>query len=84
MPVAGTTNFSRNTAKYFDHVVYADVKNRKHTFSSSSTAFTSVLTGSRTDIEIEKEEMPSLLKIFTSSGVVHSPVLSSLNKYRKL
>ena len=27
-PVCGTSKFSRNTAKYFDHVVYCEVKNR--------------------------------------------------------
>ncbi len=37
VPVGGTRNFSRNIAKYFDHVVYAERKNRKHVFSSSST-----------------------------------------------
>jgi len=36
-PVCGTTQFSRNTAKYFDHVVYCDVKNKKHNFASSTT-----------------------------------------------
>lgn len=64
VPVSGTTNFSRNTAKYFDHVVYADVKNKKHNYSSGTTAHLNILTGSRTDIKIEDMEAPSLMDIF--------------------
>jgi len=64
VPVAGTRNFSRNVAKYFDHVVYAERKNRKHVFSSSSTYSTTILTGSRTDAELEALDKPSLLSIF--------------------
>jgi hypothetical protein len=64
VPVGGTRNFSRNVAKYFDHVVYCEVKNRKHTFSSSTTASTTILTGSRTDVAIEDAAEPSLLQIF--------------------
>lgn len=84
VPVAGTTNFSRNTAKYFDHVVYADIRNKKHTFSSSSLYSSSVLTGSRTDVEIEAQEVPSLLKIFKGEHTVRGgPAISSLSKYLK-
>lgn len=68
VPVAGTTNFSRNTAKYFDHVIYCEVKNKKHNFGSSTTYGNSVITGSRTDIEIEKATTPSLLDIFNSTN----------------
>jgi hypothetical protein len=64
VPVCGSSKSSRNTAKYFDHVVYAELKNRKHTFNSSSTFSNVVLTGSRVDIEVEKLSTPSLLPIF--------------------
>jgi len=64
VPVAGTTNFSRNTAKYFDHVVYCDLKNKKHLAASSTGYANNVVTGSRTDVEIEGKEVPSLLDIF--------------------
>lgn len=64
VPVSGTTNFSRNTAKYFDHVIYGKVANRKHEFSSSTIASTKVLTGSRTDVAIEDDATPTLLRIF--------------------
>lgn len=64
VPVGGTRNFSRNVAKYFDHVIYAEVKNRKHTFASSTTHATTILTGSRTDVALEDGSEPSLLQIF--------------------
>jgi len=65
VPVAGTRNFSRNCAKYFDHIVYCEVKNKKHTFTSSTTASTNILTGSRTGIAIENAaDEASLLQIF--------------------
>lgn len=65
VPVAGTRNFSRNCAKYFDHVIYCEVKNKKHTFASSTTASTNILTGSRTGIAIENAaDEASLLQIF--------------------
>lgn len=64
VPVAGTRNWSRNVSKYFDHVVYAEVKNKKHTFSCSTTYATTILTGSRTGAKVEDLEVPSLLPIF--------------------
>ena len=79
VPVGGSRNFSRNLAKYFDHVIYAEVKNRKHMFSSSTTYATTILTGSRTDVAIEDGSEPSLLQIFkpelypTSSESVPTP-----------
>lgn len=64
VPVAGTREFSRNTAKYFDHVVYCDIKNKKHLAASSTTYSGMVLTGSRTDIDLEKENSKGLLDVF--------------------
>ncbi len=61
---AGTTNFSRNTAKYFGTVVYTDVQNGKHRVGSSTGYRNSILTGSRTGHVLEKDEKPSLLPIF--------------------
>lgn len=89
VPCAGTTNFSRNTAKYFDHVIYAQVQNKKHAFGSSTTFGMSLVTGSRTDVAIEKEASPSLLDIFKGSSKGNSSVTSnnaaatnSLNKIK--
>jgi len=64
VPVAGTRNFSRNVAKYFDHVVYCEKKLGKHKFGSSTLYSPSAMTGSRTDVELESMEVPSLLAIF--------------------
>lgn len=64
VPVGGTRNFSRNIAKYFDHVVYAERKNKKHVFGSSTGYATNILTGSRTDAIMEGTDKPSLLTIF--------------------
>lgn len=64
VPVGGTRNFSRNVAKYFDHVIYMERKNKKHVAASATTYATNVLTGSRTDATLEDEETPSLLPIF--------------------
>lgn len=65
VPVAGTRNFSRNAAKYFDAVIYCEVKNKKHVAASSTTYSGSILTGTRTGQALEKEEIPNLIPIFT-------------------
>jgi len=64
VPVAGSRNSSRNSAKAFDHVVYCERKNKKHVFASSTQYATNILTGSRTDVVMEGGEKPSLLAIF--------------------
>lgn len=64
VPTAGTRNFSRNTAKYFGHVIYCDVRTGKHKFTSSSTGIPAVVTGSRTDVDISTMTTPSLKNIF--------------------
>ena len=64
VPVAGTRNFSRNTAKYFDHVVYAEVKNKKHNFYSSTTSASNLNTGSRTGIVLESISDSPLITLF--------------------
>lgn len=71
VPTAGTRNFSRNTAKYFGHVVYAQLQNKKHSFSSSTTALPNVIVGSRTDVATEKmgDSGASLIPIFKSGYV---------------
>lgn len=73
VPTAGTRNFSRNTAKYFGHVIYCQVSNKKHTFSSSTTATLNVVTGSRTDIATEKMAEPSLIPIFKGAVGTATP-----------
>jgi hypothetical protein len=77
VPVGGTRNFSRNVPKFFDHVIYAEVKNRKHTFASSTTYATTILTGSRTNVAIEDGAQPSLLQIFKPELYPEVPATSS-------
>lgn len=67
VPTAGTRAFSRNTAKYFGHVIYCQVANKKHSFSSSTTSLLNVVVGSRTDVATEKMERPSLIPIFKNA-----------------
>lgn len=66
VPVAGSSNSSRNTAKYFDHVVYCNLVNKKHVVGSATDYSMSVLTGSRTDVKLEAAKEPSLLDMFTT------------------
>jgi hypothetical protein len=73
VPTAGTRNFSRNSAKYFDHVVYAQVSNMKHTFTSMTTHTVNIVVGSRTDVDLKTTG--SLLPIFT--GEIKSVALPS-------
>jgi hypothetical protein len=67
VPVAGSGNSSRITAKYFDHVIYCNVVNKKHVVGSSTDYSISVLTGSRTNVKLEaNKEGGDLLEIFTN------------------
>lgn len=64
VPTAGTTNFSRNTAKFFDEVIYMQVVNKKHGAASATTWQNQIQTGSRSDFNIEALPVPSLLPLF--------------------
>lgn len=88
VPTAGSRSFSRNSAKYFGHVIYCQVANKKHTFVSSTTGTLNIVTGSRTDVATEKMDKPSLIPIF--KGEVGSApqtngqkAVSSLSKFIK-
>ena len=67
VPVAGSRAFSRNTAKYFDHVVYAEVKNKKHGVYSSTTSANNLNTGSRTGIALESITGSPLIALFKNT-----------------
>lgn len=60
----GTRNYSRNSAKAFDHVIYCSVNSGKHNFGSSTTYMNNVVAGSRTNVSLETMAIPSLLPIF--------------------
>jgi hypothetical protein len=64
VPVAGSRAFSRNTAKYFDHVVYSEVKNGKHQFHSTTTSSNKLNTGSRTGIDLNSISNTPLITLF--------------------
>jgi len=64
VPAFGSKDMSTKVAKAFSHIVYCDVKNRKHVAYSSSTWSNTVLTKSRTDFKIEDLGEPSLIPIF--------------------
>jgi len=74
VPTAGTRNFSRNTAKYFDEVVYCEVKNKKHAVGSSTTYSGNILTGSRSGTSLESAANASLVPIFTGERITVNPV----------
>lgn len=93
VPTAGTRNFSRNTAKYFDEVYYCEVKNKKHIVGSSTSYANSILTGSRTGQVTESDAEPSLLPIFTgekriiangNGNVAPSPAGNAMTALQKL
>jgi len=73
VPTAGTRNFSRNTAKYFDEVFYLEVKNKKHVVGSSTAYANNVLTGSRSGQVLEGQDKASLIPVFSGEVVVSNP-----------
>lgn len=88
VPTAGTRNFSRNTAKYFDEVFYCEVKNKKHVVGSSTTYANNILTGSRSGQITEASAEPSLIPIFTGEKPVQqaapSPAANAMSALERL
>jgi hypothetical protein len=66
-PVCGTSNFSRNCPRFFDDVVYVELKNKKHTATCSTTYANNITAGSRLGHQIG-EDM-SLLSLFTNLDI---------------
>jgi len=66
VPVAGTRNFSLNSAKYFDSVVHCTILNKQHRAYSSSTYSPTIITGSRLSVDVDekKGDELSLLSLF--------------------
>jgi hypothetical protein len=64
VPIGGTTEYSKEFAKFFDDVVYCEVVNKKHKFASSSTYSGNIVMGSRTGKVLETMEDPNLLELF--------------------
>lgn len=66
VPLAGTRNFSKLSAKYFDTVVYTNIVNKKHSAFNATTSLPNVLTGDRfgVTLDAQKDDELSLLPIF--------------------
>jgi hypothetical protein len=73
VPLAGSKNFSRNFAKYFDDVVHCKVTNKKHSFGSSTGYSMSTLTGSRSNFSLEDSMEPKLLDFFYPEEAKQKP-----------
>jgi hypothetical protein len=75
VPHGGSDRFSRNVTRYFDHIITSEVYNGKHKFSSTTTASTSLIAGSRNETDInnflDSNERPTLLPFFT--GEIPTP-----------
>jgi hypothetical protein len=69
VPLAGTRNFSKLSAKYFDEVVYCSILNKKHSAVNATTSLPNVLTGGRFGVTLDgqKDAELSLLPIFQRS-----------------
>lgn len=71
VPMTGTRNFSRNTARYFDHVVYTSIENYKYVASSNGVDSLKVLAGSRTGVSLKKGGYTGgLVALFKGTGSV--------------
>lgn len=65
VPAIGTKNYASRVAGRFSHVIHLETKNGEHIGHSGSTASGRFLTGSRTDVLIEKQgKNYSLMDIF--------------------
>jgi hypothetical protein len=64
VPIGGTTSYSRTFAKFFDEVIYCELLNGKHKFTSKTGASPQVITGSKNNIAIEGMAEPSLIPFF--------------------
>lgn len=64
VPIAGSSNFSKTFAKYFDDVVYTELVNKTHRVGSSTGYSNNILTGSRSNVALEKTGSNSLLPLF--------------------
>jgi hypothetical protein len=64
VPIGGTSTYNRTFAKFFDDIVYCELLNGKHKFTSKTGASPQVITGSKSNIAIEDMAIPSLLPFF--------------------
>lgn len=73
-PVCGSSNFSRNCPRFFDDVVYVELKNKQHRATCSTTYANNVTAGSRLGHQLG--DSMNLLDLFASPPDVKSEVKS--------
>lgn len=81
-PQVGSREFGKSVGSFFDHIVYCQVKNLAHKAGSATTYSASVLTGSRSDVSIEKLDKPSLVPFF--DGSIPKPPKNGEEQVKKL
>lgn len=77
VPVCGSSKSSRNTGKYFTDVIYCNVRNKKHVFSSMTTDNNGVMAFSSFNIDIAKMETPSLLPFVQAFCSSSAPIVTA-------
>lgn len=66
-PVGGTRNYSRNIGRFFDHVVYCQIKNKKHQQVSLSTENAKISSGNRFNIDMSEHPELGLAALLNPS-----------------
>lgn len=67
-PMAGTRNFARRVAGYFDHVIYTSIRNKKYCVSSLGTSDIKVQSGNRNNIDIKSVD--DFINIFSTKHLL--------------
>ena len=70
LPLVGTKAFCEKVGKYFGTTVYVEKKLGKHAAGSSSLYNPNVITGSRVNALIEKEQTPTMAAILVAGGIL--------------
>lgn len=82
VPLIGTTNYSRNAPKFFDHLIYCRLSNQKHDFGSKTIYTKFAATGSRADVVIEDQKSVPSLDPFFSTRITNSKNTAQLSLTR--
>lgn len=77
IPDFGSKGMAMTVGKNFSHVIYMEVKNKKHRAYSSSTYSNECLTKSRTDFKIEDLPEPDLSPLFPVYENGDTPIQST-------
>lgn len=69
-PMMGSKPFSANVGRFFGTVAYCHFKLGKHAAGSSSTFKSSLITGSRVNVALEKSAAPTMKDILIDGGII--------------